>query len=470
MTSPTSTPGSPTSPFLGRTPLKVSKKAVIFTTIPIFLGLLGIGAFSFTSRYKVEKEMQVNLKALSNVEYPVNPAPLSENFQRYSARQLKIIQRDDTHFDFVLEPTNEKTAKIIIKNIDMSLLTPKAPKWVKQNEGLEVIAFTDREWNRQQISFPADSEHIEISGGDGFEKQNLYEIALANNCINAGYWEVLLFTKKGDNKSMYYQGWFNFPIGHYKNVFEKVNNLSYWKHWWKLEHWQDPSGTVTKTDLLRKVINEKEVQAKFPLDEKIIVSGEQGRKIRTTLAENLTTWGDFYSGKNEIKFASFVAPGFYDENKPWGNEYWRIGKFNKATLRNIKPVGVEQNLQEVELAFTDTKTGEQNRLFVSGVNLKELPKLSVGDYSKGLYMPMGIGIPPFYQSYEDLKKNHPDESPYFSVLLDSKDRWIDHHRLAVDGTVMHLDKDNSNLLHLYLLSYERNTLVAHFLIDVPEIK
>ena len=85
-------------------------------------------------------------------------------------------------------------------------------------------------------------------------------------------------------------------------------------------------------------------------------------------------------------------------------------------------------------------------------------------------MPMGIGIPPFYQSYEDLKKNHPDESPFFSVLLDSKDRWIDHHRLAVDGTVMHLDKDNPSLLHLYLLSYERNTLIAHFLINVPEIK
>jgi hypothetical protein len=220
--------------------------------------------------------------------------------------------------------------------------------------------------------------------------------------------------------------------------------------------------------LLRKVIDEKEVAAKFPLDEKIISSGEQSRKVRTTLATNITTWGDFYNDKNEIKFASFRAPGFYDANKPWGNQYWRIGEFKKAILRNTKPVGVEQNLQEIELVFKDTKTGEQNRLFFSGINLKELPKLSVEEYNKGLYMPMGIGVPPFYQSYEDLKKSHPDESPYFSVLLDSKDKWIDHHHLAVDGTAMHLDKDNPNLLHLYLLSYERNTLIGHFTIDLTK--
>ena len=468
MANPASTQGSRTIPILGRANLKFTKTTILFSSLAVCVGLVAIGAIGFNSRYKVNNEMPVALKEFSNTEYPANPAPLGTNFQRYSNRKLTVIKRDDTHFDFVLEPTNNKTAKIVIKNIDLKLLVPKAPAWVKQNKGLEVIAFTDREWNRQQISFPADSEHIEITGGDGFEKQNLSEIALANNCLNAGYWEVLLFTKEKDNKSLYYQSWFTFPIGHYKNLFEKINNLSYWKHWWKLEHWQDPSGTVTNLNLLRKVIDEKEVAAKFPLDEKIISSGEQSRKVRTTLATNITTWGDFYKDKNEIKFASFRAPGFYDANKPWGNQYWRIGEFKKAILRNTKPVGVEQNLQEIELVFKDTRTGEQNRLFFSGINLKELPKLSVEEYNKGLYMPMGIGVPPFYQSYEDLKKSHPDESPYFSVLLDSKDKWIDHHHLAVDGTAMHLDKDNPNLLHLYLLSYERNTLIAHFTIDLTK--
>lgn len=450
--------------FLDKLKLKVSNKKILLSSLIVFLGLLGITTFWFKSRYDFNNQMTVKLQELSNVEYPANPAPLGKNFQRYSHRKLKIIKKDETHFDFVLEPTNKKTAKIVIKNIDLKLLVPKAPEWVKKDKGLEVIAFTDREWNRQQVSFPANSKNIEIIGGDGFEKQNLVEVALANNCLNAGFWEILLFTKEDSNKSLYYQSWFNFPIGHYKNIFEKINNISYWRHWWRLEHWQDPSGTVINTNSLRKVIDEKEAVTQFPLNEKIIVAGEQSRKIRTTLATNLTSWRDIYSSENKIEFATFRPPGFYDQNKPWGNEYWRIGKFEKAILRNIKPSGVQQNLQEIELLLRDTKTGEKNRLFISGINLQKLPKLPVKEYSKGLYMPMGIGIPPFYQSYEELTKSHPDESPFFSFLLDSKDRWIDHHRLAVDGSVMHLDQNNPNLLHLYLLSYERNTLIAHFLL------
>jgi hypothetical protein len=446
--------------------LRVTKKQILFSTLILSLGLISLGSFWFTSRYRFDNTTPVKLQEFSNAEYPENPAPLAKTFQRYSSRKLTVIKRDNTHFDFVLEPTNKKTAKIVVKNVDLKLLVPKAPEWVKKDKGLEVIALTDREWNRQQISFPPNSEHIEISGGDGFEKQNITEIALANNCLNAGYWEVLLFTKEDGNKSLYYQSWFTFPIGLYKNVFENINQMSYWKHWWRLEHWQDISGTVVRTDLLRKVIDQKEIATKFLPDERIIVSGEQGRKVRTTLAKNLTTWRDFYRNENDIKFATFRPPGFYDSQKPWENEYWRIGKFQKAILRNIKPVGVEQNLQEIQLLFSDTKTGEKNKLFISGVNLKELPKLAVADYPKGLYMPMGIGVPPFYQKYEELEKNHPDKSPYFSVLLDSKDKWIDHHHLALDGVAIHLDKDNPNLLHIYLLSYERNTLIAHFSINL----
>ena len=78
-------------------------------------------------------------------------------------------------------------------------------------------------------------------------------------------------------------------------------------------------------------------------------------------------------------------------------------------------------------------------------------------------MPLAIKVPPFFQSYQELKSQSASENPYFGVIVDSKDRWINHHELAIDGFAMHLDKDNPNLLHTYLLSYERHTLVAHFI-------
>ena len=455
---------------MNTTKKKTRRKKIVFSALTILFTLLIVGLSSFNSRYLAEDMMQVQVKEFSNRQYPENPASLDSNYQRYDSRKLNIVRKDNHYFDFILEPTNKQTAKIAIKNIDLNLLIPKAPEWAKKDRGLEVIAFTDREWNRQQVSFPVDSEHIEVIGGDGFEKQNLAEVALARNCLNAGLWEIILSTKDEDgNKAGYYQGWFNLPMGYYKDVFENINNMSYWKHWWKLEHWQDPTGTVTNVDLLRKVVNEQDVTTQFPLDEKIIVAGEQSRKIRTTQAVNLRTWKDFYDGDHSISFASFLPPGIYKNDKPRKNEYWRIGKFEKAILRNIKPVGVSEVLQEIELVFKDKKTNEENKLFISGVNIKDLPQLSTKEYFKGLYLPMGIGVPPFYQSYEELKQNPPDRNPYFSVLLDSQDKWIDHHTVAVDGPVMHLDPDNPELLHLYLLSYERHTLIAHFLLDISTL-
>jgi hypothetical protein len=85
-----------------------------------------------------------------------------------------------------------------------------------------------------------------------------------------------------------------------------------------------------------------------------------------------------------------------------------------------------------------------------------------------MYMPVGIGVPPFFQSYQELEKNPPHSSPYVSVLLDEQDRWIDHHSFAIDGPVLHRDAKDPNVLHVYLLSYERHSLIAHFVISTGE--
>ena len=42
--------------------------------------------------------------------------------------------------------------------------------------GLERIALTDRQWNRQQVSLEPNSEFVEVSGGDGFERDTLLDM------------------------------------------------------------------------------------------------------------------------------------------------------------------------------------------------------------------------------------------------------------------------------------------------------
>ena len=442
--------------------LKKLKQVLLIGAVST-LSVIVIGGIYFFSRYSTTDKMTVSLKELSKSEYPENPADLSDHYREYTNRKLSIIKRDATHFDFVLEPTNQHTAKIVFKNIDVSLFVPKVPDWARQNENLQTIAVVDREWNRQQVSFKPNSSDIEITGGDGFEKNKLFTAEISNNCLNAGLWEILLFVKEKGDKKLYYQSWFDFPIGHYKNIFEDINKMSYWKHWYRLEHWQNPEGTPVDLQGLRKVISEKEVKTQFLGDEQFVRSGEQKRKFKLFFADNLHTWKELQNS-TEPKFAAFVPPGRYDVTKPWGSKFWRIENFEKTILRTVKSPASDQVLQELELVFKDGQTGQENKYIVSGFDVTKIPQLPVSDYSKGLYRPMGIGVPPFFQSYDDLKKLPPFKDPYFSVLLDSQNKWLNHHDTAIDGVVMHRDKTNSNLLHFYFLTYERHSLVGHYVI------
>lgn len=444
--------------------MKLKKKIIVFTPIILILIVLAGGGIWFKKRYATSIEMNVPLKEYSQFEYPEDPANRSVDYSRYANRNLKIVKKDKTHFDLVLEPINDNTAKISFKDIDTCLFVPDLPEWTKKDKDLEIIALTDWEWNRQEVSFGPDSKHIEITGGDGFEKKNLHSAAISNNCLNAGLWEILLFTKENGKKALYYQGWFTFPLGHYKKVFEEITGISYWKHWRRLEHWVDPAGSQINLKVLRKILKEKEVEAEFLAHERIFASGEQIRKLRNTNFRNIIIWKDFY--EDSIEFATFAPPGRYYVKKPWKSEYWRIAEFKKAILRDIQSPASEEVLQEIELVFKDSKTGEENRFFISGFKLDKLPQLPVEDYPQGLYMPMGIGVPPFFQSYQDLEGNPPDKSPYFSVLLDSNDKWINHHKVAIDGPVLHRDMNNPNVIHVYLLSYERHSLVSHFLLKI----
>lgn len=94
-------------------------------------------------------------------------------------------------------------------------------------------------------------------GGDGFEQRTLSRVDLARNCLNAGLWEPLLFVEEDGDERVYEHTWFTLPLGLYKNLFERVNGLSYWDYWWSLEHyWVDPAGTSIRLDRIRTVERE----------------------------------------------------------------------------------------------------------------------------------------------------------------------------------------------------------------------
>ncbi|MEX1012866.1 MAG: hypothetical protein WD595_01590 [Waddliaceae bacterium] len=423
--------------------------------------------YQFVDKYRVSQEMRIPIEELTATDYPADPSRRGSHYDQYVNRFLRLVKKDETHFDFIFQSDEPDVATVVFKDIDLSLFIPSVPSWAKADPHMKIITLVEKEWNRQQISLDRSSPNLTIEGGDGFEKEHLFSAEISRNCLNAGLWEVLFYSKSDGKKQLYYHGWFKFPLGHYKDIFEKENGESYWSHWYRLEHWWSPKGSPVHLEKFRDVVQSNEVWAIATPNEPLLIKGEQERKRRILSAMGVKCFGDICKGKN-LQFASFVPPGRYDTKRIRSHKLHTIAKLDHALLRKVKSKADHRQYDEIELVFKDSKDGNISRFIVSGIDFTKVPRLPKSEYPKGLYMPMGIAVPPFYQSYEALKKTPPKESVYFSLLLDKDGKWIDHHEVGIDGPIIHRDLNKSDLIHIYFLSYERLMLVGHYVLKIPQ--
>jgi len=139
----------------------------------------------------------------------------------------------------------------------------------------------------------------------------------------------------------------------------------------------------------------------------------------------------------------------------------------KLFWREIVSPASAKPLRELELVFSSGKQEGVCRFLVSGFDLEALPRLPMADYPKGLYMPMGIGVPPFFQSYDDLQKQPPHQSP-MSACCSTATRNGSITTASVSMVLFcTATKRSQTFLHIYLLSYERHSLIAHFTVSTP---
>ncbi|MEK6804950.1 MAG: hypothetical protein AABZ34_20155 [Nitrospirota bacterium] len=122
---------------------------------------------------------------------------------------------------------------------------------------------------------------------------------------------------------------------------------------------------------------------------------------------------------------------------------------------------------EIELVFRSSRTGEATRLILGGLDLASIPVAPSERYDHGWQVPLGIGNPSFFESYEQVEAHPSIQRTFYGFHLDAQDRWLDHHAIGVDGPLLHWDAADPSLLHLYFLSYERHTLLNHIIIAIP---
>ena len=123
--------------------------------------------------------MIVPVAEIGDDSYIEDPADRRVQHDNYCGRELTLLPKDSTHFDFVFEPKNTHIAKVFFKNIDVVAILSNLPAWAHDDDGSRRIAWTDRQWNRQQVQLYPALPGSEITGGDGVEKNNLISVAPA---------------------------------------------------------------------------------------------------------------------------------------------------------------------------------------------------------------------------------------------------------------------------------------------------
>lgn len=412
---------------------------------------------------KTPTDFEIKVKEMTDAEYPDNPNlefRHSKAEQRYFGK-IVLHNQGNNLFDFSLISHKPGECEIKLRNVPVLEMMPTAPKWIQKDKYLTYIGVINQEWNRQQVQFKVGQ--FEVSGTHGL---HITRVDLARNCLNAYLWEMLVYAEDSDGKEkLFWQCWFDFPASAYKDLFELRNNLDYEDFRKGLENWIDPESKLIDLALLRSVISEVKIGFENKSQEMYPLKGERERKRKNIIApRQVNSIQDLLS--DSTQFATFSIPGYYNRKDPRKTELSKLGILKKVIKREIADALGEKSI-ELELIF-ETNTGSKSitKFIIGGLNTEEFPILEVNEANNGWQTSMGISNHSFHETF-DYQKNHPTQrNSFYAFLLDSENRWIDSHKVGIDGPLFHFDKKNPSKLHFWILSFERHAFVGHYQFDI----
>jgi hypothetical protein len=292
-------------------------------------------------------------------------------------------------------------------------------------------------------------------------------IDIARNCLNAKLWEVIAYRKEDGKEKPFYHGWFDFPEPLYAQMFEDENGIPYDKYEKPLENWVEPANKKVDLSVVRTA--QKEATAEFTSqnDEFYELKGARKKKYENIITpEQPETIQAML--KDSTRYATFDKPGFYNTDNPRKTKLGRLAGPKKITVRRIDPDAIDEPRYELDIQYEGTQDDRATRLVLGGLDFEAIPRLKESNHQKGWKMPMGIANHSFYETYEQAKNRPVAKNPYYGMLIDKKGRWIDSHKVGIDGPLMHWDAEDQNVLHVYVLSFERHAFVGHYEVRIPD--
>lgn len=413
-----------------------------------------------TDRSTTATSWSVPLRELSDEEYPNNPdmAIRHSQYPQVAYASVQLLQSDTNRFSITIVP-EAHTDTITLAEVDFREWIPTACTRVQSNAYLSYIAIVNQEWNRQQVRF--DGGEFAVAGAN---PQRIKRVDIARNCLNAYLWEVILFAEEDSLLKPYYHGWFDFPSDLYARLFEQRNDVAYATYREPLENWTTPEHLPVDLSSLRTATRAFTVPFENLNHEAYPLKGERKKKLKNILfPKNTRVIRDFLT--DSTVFATFSPPGFYDQSDPRSTQLSRLRQLDSVQLRSL-----DDGLFEIELQFNTSDPEKATHFIVSGLDDRELPVLPAQDAHRGWQNSMGFGNHSFYESYQHALAKSSLHSPYFAVLTDRNDNWLDSHEIGIDGPLLHWDDQHSHLLHCWILSFERHAFVGHYTIDCSEIR
>ncbi|MDJ1176524.1 hypothetical protein [Roseofilum capinflatum] len=404
-------------------------------------------------------------------QIPLNTEPISSS--NLVGKRISFYRTSDSLYNIKFEISqNGQSTPILLNSIDLQLMIPQIPASLHGNQALTQWFLTEREFNRQRVIFPAGSPEIHLPDRFmGYDAQDI-SISLTNNCLGAGYWELALFAQTPDGQQKIYQGYFDFPQGAYARLVSELNGVPYWNYAPSIEPWPGFNfhrGMPFDLDSLRTVKRRYLIDAQDLNNENILALNEQRGKANLMVfnqpLDSIKTWEDLRQANPQ--FHTFVPPGIYNPDQLWTTQYSQISHLQSATAKTIESPLADQDLLELELIFK-SQSGKIRKFILSGLDWHQIPQVSTDRYDQGLYIPIGFA-PPFTENYQQLKQNPPHKSPLFSVMLDGYNLAMNYRQdIGINGLVIHRDIQNPHKLHFYFMSYERITLVSHYVLDLTQ--
>jgi len=405
---------------------------------------------------RIERFTVTNLNDLS---YPDNPdiGYRTADYDPFLLEYGELRNSSDLwRKDLCFHTASGKTLQIL--KLDLREFIPTIPDRIKSDNYLSYISLINQEWNRNQVKFIEKEFNTDL--------EDIKRVDVARNCLNAYLWEVILYKEENGKVLPYSHGWFKFPPKLYAKLFETKNGQKWSDYQEGMENWREPKSKKIALKKLRSIQQVFDITFKDLSDEMYPKKGARAKKYKEIISpESFATMRDLQTDAS--KFATFSPPGFYNRSDPRSTELGRIHHLKEVKLARVETESSQNKvLHELTFNFQHDKSRILTSLIIGGLDLSQIPVLSAAQANEGWKNSMGIGNHSFYESYSEHLSYKTKESPYYAILTDDDDHWLDSHKIGIDGPVLHFTDEDRTTLHVWLLSFERHALVGHYEIRI----